>query len=167
LAAGERVRRHDGASLRITGVERRPGPQAVCNIEVQGEHAYEVSNLGLLVHNAGAGNCQGGKEEGPKTPSTLDKWSRKPESLQDQMTLEAARKGAGNKIIDNLGDPEFKGMEKWEYKVKSADGKDSVVHYVRDPKTGELRDFKFKRHSTDTPGNWSTTPDPKSSPTGK
>jgi hypothetical protein len=65
LAAGERVRRHDGASLRITGVERRPGPQAVCNIEVQGEHAYEVSNLGLLVHNAGAGNCQGGKEEGP------------------------------------------------------------------------------------------------------
>lgn len=53
------------------------------------------------------------------------------------------------KIIDNLSDPRFKGMEKWEYKVKSAEGKDSVVHYVRDPKTGKLMDFKFKKHSTD------------------
>jgi hypothetical protein len=46
------------------------------------------------------------------------------------MTLDAAQKGAGRKIIDNLGDPKFKGMEKWEYKVKSANGQDSVVHYV-------------------------------------
>jgi filamentous hemagglutinin len=38
---------------------------------------------------------------------------------------------------------------KWEYKVKSAAGKDSVVHYVRDPQTGETMDFKFKKHSTD------------------
>lgn len=44
------------------------------------------------------------------------------------MTLEAAQEGAGSKIIDNLGNPKFKGMEKWEYKVKSAEGRDSVVH---------------------------------------
>ncbi len=82
------------------------------------------------------------------------------------MTLGAARKGAGRKIIDNLGDPAFKGMEKWEYKVKSADGRDSVVHYVRDPKTRKLMDFKFTKHSTDEPGIWVTTPEPKASPTG-
>ena len=95
---------------------------------------------------------------GPKpVKPPADKWSRAPESLQDQMTLDAARKGAGRKIIDNLGDEQFKGMEKWEYKVKSADGLDSVVHYVRDPKTGELMDFKFKKHSTDMPGDWGRT----------
>jgi filamentous hemagglutinin len=78
-----------------------------------------------------------------------DRWVRTPSSIQDQMALDAARSGAGTKIIDNLGDPEFKGMEKWEYKVKSAEGRDSVVHYVRDPNTGELMDFKFKKQSTD------------------
>ncbi len=81
---------------------------------------------------------------------SVDKWSRLPKSIQDKMTLEAAKKGIGRKIIDKLGDPKFKGMEKWEYKVKSANGQDSVVHYVRDPKTGKLMDFKFKKHSIDT-----------------
>ncbi|MDZ4313832.1 MAG: hypothetical protein U0989_03565, partial [Azonexus sp.] len=78
-----------------------------------------------------------------------DKWVRTPSSIQDQMTLSAAQSGAGVKIIDNLGDQRFLGMEKWEYKVKSAEGNDSVVHYVRDPDTGELMDFKFKKRSTD------------------
>ena len=41
----------------------------------------------------------------------------------------------------------LEGMEKWQYKVKSANGKDSVVHYVRDPSTGKLMDFKFTKHS--------------------
>ncbi|RMV60639.1 Adhesin/hemagglutinin, HecA protein [Pseudomonas syringae pv. pisi] len=79
----------------------------------------------------------------------VDKWSREPKSLQDEMALEAAKAGAGDVIIRNLGDEAFKGMDKIEYKVKSADGKDSVVHYVRDPKTGTLMDFKFKKHSID------------------
>jgi hypothetical protein len=74
------------------------------------------------------------------------------------MTLDAAQKGAGRKIIDNLGDPKFKGMEKWEYKVKSANGQDSVVHYVRDPNTGKLMDFKFTKHSTDTIKPWGNDP---------
>jgi hypothetical protein len=38
-----------------------------------------------------------------------------------------------------------------ERSAESADGRDSVVHYVRDPKTGELMDFKFTKHSHDTP----------------
>jgi len=72
-------------------------------------------------------------------------------SLQDQLTLEAAMKGSPDAqlIISNLNDPKFKGMEKWELKVKSTDGKDSVVHYVKNPKTGELMDFKFKKRSED------------------
>jgi hypothetical protein len=86
--------------------------------------------------------------------SGVDKWIRTPNSLQDKMVLDAAKNGAGTKIIDNLGDDAFKGMEKWEYKVKSAEGHDTVVHYVRDPKTGELMDFKFKKQSTDNLGKY-------------
>jgi hypothetical protein len=48
-------------------------------------------------------------------------------------------------IADNLkklNDSRYKGMKKWEYKTKSKNGNDSVVHYVKDPKTGKLMDFK-------------------------
>lgn len=36
-----------------------------------------------------------------------------------------------------------------------------LVHYVRDPASGRLRDFKFKKHSTDSLGTWTSTPEPK------
>jgi hypothetical protein len=74
------------------------------------------------------------------------------------MALDAAKQGEGKVIIKNLGDPRYKGMEKIEYKVKSANGRDSVVHYVRDPKTGKLMDFKFKKHSGDGPKPWGNDP---------
>ncbi len=50
-------------------------------------------------------------------------------------------------------------MEKWELKTKSAEGRDSVVHWVRDPKTGILMDFKFKKLSTDSPGRYERVPE--------
>lgn len=78
---------------------------------------------------------------------TADKFSRTPKSLMDEMVFDAAKQGKGQKIIDNLGDPQFKGMEKWSYGEKSAQGLRSEVHYVRDPKTGQLMDFKFKHHA--------------------
>lgn len=70
-------------------------------------------------------------------------------SLMDQMVFDAAKKGAGGEIMKNtkLGDSRFSGMEKWEYREKSNAGLDSVVHYVRDPATGNLMDFKFKKNA--------------------
>jgi len=82
-----------------------------------------------------------------KAAKTADKFSRAPKSLMDEMVLDAAKQGKGTKIIDNLGDPKFKDMEKWSYTEKSAAGLRSEVHYVRDPKTGQLMDFKFKHHA--------------------
>lgn len=78
-----------------------------------------------------------------------DKWSRTPKSIQDRAALDAAKKGAGERLPIKLNDPKYKGMEKWEHKIKSKNGNDSVVHYVRNPKTGKLMDFKFTKHSTD------------------
>ncbi|WP_156962122.1 DUF637 domain-containing protein [Candidatus Paracaedibacter symbiosus] len=83
------------------------------------------------------------------TVGKTENWIREPSNIQDQMALNAAKQGEGKKIIDSLNDPLYKGMEKWEFKVKSASGKDSVVHYVKNPQTGELLDFKFKKRSID------------------
>ncbi|MGK3122436.1 hypothetical protein, partial [Pseudomonas corrugata] len=102
-----------------------------------------------------------GVDEGePRLPvlSKQDKWSRDPKSLQDQMTLDSAKKGYGFLIIKDLKDPTFKGMEKWELKVKSNNRNDSVVHYVRDPNTGKLLDFKFKKHSVHDVKPWGNDP---------
>jgi hypothetical protein len=49
-------------------------------------------------------------------------------------------------------------MEKWELKIKSINGNDSVVHYVRDPDAGKLLDFKFKKHSVDSVKPWGNDP---------
>jgi hypothetical protein len=65
-------------------------------------------------------------------------------SLMDQLVLGAAKEGKGIKIIDSLGDPRFRGMEKWSYGETSDAGIRSEVHYVVDPKTGARMDFKFK-----------------------
>jgi hypothetical protein len=63
------------------------------------------------------------------------------------MTLESAKRGAGTVIIPNLGDSRFLGWEKVELIVKSDSGAESVVHYVRNPLTGETADFKFTKHA--------------------
>ncbi|BCS88796.1 DUF637 domain-containing protein [Pseudodesulfovibrio sediminis] len=82
--------------------------------------------------------------------SKVDKWSRLPKTLQDEMALKAAMRGEGTPIVQGLNDSRYKGMWKMEYKVKSKAGRDSVVHYVLDPKTGKTMDFKFKKHSDGT-----------------
>lgn len=74
------------------------------------------------------------------------------------MTLQAAKEEQGTAILSNLKDPQFKGMEKIELKVKSINGQDSVVHYVRDPATGQLMGFKFKKHSVDDIKPWGNDP---------
>ena len=107
-----------------------------------------TSQLGSISeHQAShaSGVSGGGLNPGIKEKS----WVRDPSSIQDQMALEAAKRGEGDIVMANLTDPNFLGMDKMRLKCKSDLGKDSVVHYVRDPKTGELMDFKFKKRSTD------------------
>jgi hypothetical protein len=99
---------------------------------------------------SGATSATGGPDD--EDPEGDGKWQREPQSLQDEMALQEAKNGNiedHEKIFDTLNDPKFKDMEKWQVKVKSANGKDSVVHYVRDPKTGARMDFKFKKSSID------------------
>lgn len=44
-------------------------------------------------------------------------------------------------------------MEKVELRVKSANGRDSMVHYVTSPETGDAMDFKFKKQWSEKLGS--------------
>jgi hypothetical protein len=122
------------------------------------ETAMSIKDAGVFVNDLVRGRGFGNVRASSKTTTSInkvkqiDRWSRTPKSIQDRLALEAAKKGEGTQIIaDNLkklNDSRYKGMKKWEYKTKSKNGNDSVVHYVKDPKTGKLMDFKFKKHST-------------------
>jgi len=65
LSVGERLRSAAGASVRVAEVTPRPSAERVYNIEIDVEHAYYVSNLGVLVHNG----CASG---GTPKPNTLE-----------------------------------------------------------------------------------------------
>jgi len=54
LRIGEKLRSAAGQSVRLTNITRRGPPEAVYNIEVHGSHTYQVSLLGVLVHNSSA-----------------------------------------------------------------------------------------------------------------
>ena len=99
----------------------------IAGVRILGGKADDLLRLGTKVPEGAVDDVIRAPTGSPET------WSKDPKSIQDQMTLDAAKEGQGSKIIDNLGDEKFKGMENWEYKVKSENGRDSVVHYVRDP----------------------------------
>ena len=52
LRPGERVRARRAGLLAVTSVTHRPVAPLVYNLEVNREHVYEVSELGVLVHNS-------------------------------------------------------------------------------------------------------------------
>ncbi|MBK7708709.1 MAG: RHS domain-containing protein [Acidobacteria bacterium] len=127
-----------------------------CEDTWQGRAAYILMDVERASGIAGivlGGTVRGGFSSAPSAfltkpiPGTSGGFSRHPLTLQDEMALEAAKTQCWPEDHQELGDWRYRGLEKWEYKVKSASGNDSVVHYVRNPRTGQLMDFKFKKHS--------------------
>jgi hypothetical protein len=51
LKIGEFLRLADGQTTRVTSIVPRAGPEAVYNLEISGQHVYNVGDSGVLVHN--------------------------------------------------------------------------------------------------------------------
>jgi hypothetical protein len=66
-----------------------------------------------------------------------------PKSAQDLQALTEAQTGMGRNLNPSLKGPRYWGWEKWHHSVGTK-GSKSVVHYLRNPQTGFLTDFKFK-----------------------
>ena len=77
---------------------------------------------------------------------TPDRFRRIPNNLAEELALDEATHGAGNRIMENkvLGDPRYSGMEKWQHVHVQPDGTKIVIHFVVDPQTRVRLDFKFK-----------------------
>ncbi|QDT78569.1 hypothetical protein Mal35_20180 [Gimesia maris] len=60
LRIGEELKTALGTSTRVTSIEIRAGPETVYGLEVAGEHVYQITNAGLLVHNASGRNGSSG-----------------------------------------------------------------------------------------------------------
>jgi hypothetical protein len=73
-----------------------------------------------------------------------DPWRRTPENLYEKIAHQQAKAGMGRVEMRGLNDPMFKGMDKVHLSLKTHNGRVVVVHYVRDPKTMRIMDFKFK-----------------------
>ena len=56
LLPGEEVETRQGP-LAVRTVQDVPGLQSVYNLEVHGEHVYEVTDAGILVHNNNSAAC--------------------------------------------------------------------------------------------------------------
>ncbi|MEZ5901338.1 MAG: polymorphic toxin-type HINT domain-containing protein [Hyphomicrobiaceae bacterium] len=131
MAAGARLINSASGFSEVVSVTVEDKPLDAYNLEVETFHTFFVASPAndnapaVWVHNACA-------------------WYRTAADLQEQMALDAAKGGAGDVIIRNLGDPRFSGMDKVEYVVKSDAGRTTTVHYVRDPVTGASTDFKIK-----------------------
>jgi RHS repeat-associated protein len=117
--------------------------------EVVAESGKMISLKGF---NAGAGamkNLSGNLDDAAALArnqpygSNTNVFRRLPNSPQDVQALAEAQAGMGRKLDIRLGDPRYKGWEKWHHSVGQK-GSKSVVHYLRNPETGFLTDFKFK-----------------------
>ena len=58
LQVRERLHSHDNREVVVAAIRPRDGPEAVFNLEVETQHVYEVTSLGVLVHNS----CLDGEE---------------------------------------------------------------------------------------------------------
>ncbi len=109
----------------------------------------------------GAGEKLKNTEKPEGVPKTVEKdyhgnkIEREPQTLQDQMAMDSAKKGEGQvkMTTDQLKDPKLKGThEKMEVRVDSKEGKTTKIHYNREIKTGEGSDYKVKQSSNSKTG---------------
>jgi hypothetical protein len=110
--------------------------------------------------SSGAGS--GGKRRGP--PGSSINWalcSQKPNDRtnpagrMEEIALEMAQAGNGQKIIDasQINDPVYNHQfDKMSFVISAANSPSIDVHYMRNPVTGETRDFKFVNQPNDTLG---------------
>ncbi|MDZ7615702.1 MAG: hypothetical protein U1E05_01785 [Patescibacteria group bacterium] len=80
LRPGEHVRTQSAGVVPITCITPRPSAPLVYNLQVHGEHVYEVSELGVLVHNKHGVPKRVGRAPSGTAPKTVP---RSPKGVAD------------------------------------------------------------------------------------
>ncbi|MFK8011435.1 MAG: RHS repeat domain-containing protein, partial [Marinicellaceae bacterium] len=161
-----------GAAVVDTGAEVGKGLIVTAAGGIVGKAAYNAIKANKVAKiNGNKNNSQTSTTTQNKDNSSLEDQKsveknyhgetihREPKSIQDQMTMDAAKKGEGQVKMtsDKLDDPNLTNSEKIELETISSEGKKSNVHYVRDKETGKGSDYKFVKSSTDRAGRYEKT----------
>lgn len=154
LKTGDLLFLHDQTTVPLLRVTKIDTLVKVYNFTVEDEHNYFVGSKRVLVHNnnpcsqplknisgslTDAANAARTQQYGANT----NIWRRLPITAQDMQALTEAQAGMGRNTNIILKDPRYLGWEKWHHSA-GLKGSKSVVHYLRNPTTGQLTDFKFK-----------------------
>lgn len=100
LRVGEKVRTSSLGVVAIASIQHRPREAWVYNLEVQGEHVYQVSDAGVLVHNQNQGKEGGsGGKEFERGPGGARKHTpgHRPEHINKQAKQQDSSKRAKRK----------------------------------------------------------------------
>ncbi len=116
--------------------------------DIAKKHSIEKKAFQKKYKNNG-GSGSSGNSPNSNLISKNKNFSSESKSIQDQMTLDHIKKNpnVGKSLDIKLKDPKFQRMIKYQFKIKSNNGKDTVIHYIKDPKTEKFLDFKFNKHS--------------------
>ena len=124
LRIGEELKTALGTSTRVTSIEIRAGPETVYGLEVAGEHVYQITHAGLLVHNAcvtSGGGSTYQKRLG-KTPVSKGTWKNK----RGESKFLSQRSGVeGTEILYQIAYPDFRNHAKYTVEI------DDFVNIVR------------------------------------
>ena len=105
LEPGEQVDTLDGP-VAVTSVEPLDRHPAVYNLEVHGEHVYRIAVDGVLVHNAGPGDCLEGIASNTRKIAGSGPKSGFLEISENTKSANAVKHFQGKKPVDFRYDPE-------------------------------------------------------------
>ena len=117
----------------------------VYNFTVETDHDYFVGESGVLVHNNPCDAASSGLK--PLGLGTTGRTTAL--NLVEQMAMRdvMANPQLGTRLLEGMNDSRWQGWTKMEFKVKTAEGVNAIVHYVAKWENGVLKavdDFKFK-----------------------
>jgi len=154
------------AEALVARLEAEFGPEAVAAIEREAAEAaaakaaqlgVDPGQLAAIARGAGIGGVAGAAGAFARwwaelIPGQEFTWT-KPQTLQEQLAMDEAQQGAGNRIMthDQIDDPLYSdpAWEKFQHRKTTADGNLITIHYMRNSENSETAQYKFISRSWD------------------
>jgi hypothetical protein len=168
LGSGDRLWSLDGAPFEVVSQSSSLERQTVYSLDVDGYHTFFVGKQGIWVHNGPDPglDCNGnplplgrGSTADPAKGTTL------PRDLREQLAMQQAiaNAGGGTQLPITMTDPRWPATDGWVKMQQNIEpggsGGPVNVHYVYNPTTGQVDDFKIVM-----PGPRPQPPSPAGSP---
>ncbi|MEV7239402.1 Hint domain-containing protein, partial [Streptomyces sp. NPDC051020] len=150
LKPGMLLQTPEGKTFPVKSLRFFTERQRTHDLTIDGVHAYYVlaGETPVLVHNSN-NTCPAGVGN-PDAPEPLGRGSTgdvTPRSLKEQIAMKQAASDPASGFVvplkKGMTDPRWDGSDGWQKMSRNIDGIE--IHYVYNPRTGQVDDYKFKR----------------------